>query len=336
VANAGPDIALALPVNSTNLIGSGSDADGAISSYGWIKLSGPAPATLTNAGTAVLSIQDLVEGIYIFTLTVTDDMGATSTDDVQVSVLPSSVNQTPFVDAGNTVNIILPNDATNLVAKANDLDGSIASYAWTKQIGPTVTFTGETTSTLSLTNLVLGTYTFRITVTDDQGATNFAEVNVDVLPAGTNQPPVVDAGADNTLFLPTTTTNLSGTANDADGTVAIYSWVKISGPAGVVLTNPNSPSVSLSNLVAGQYVFRLTVTDNSGATAFDEASVTVFQGNVNQSPIASAGTNETIVLPNTSTTLSGSGVDVDGLMFHTHGRKRRDLLRLFKIRLLQP
>jgi gliding motility-associated-like protein len=311
VASAGPDIALTLPVNSTNLIGSGSDADGAISSFSWIKLSGPPSATVTNANTAVLSLQDLVQGIYIFGLTVTDFVGATSTDNVQVTVLPVSVNQTPVVDAGKNIAIILPNNAANLSAVASDPDGSIVSYSWTKQIGPTAILTGETTPTLSLSNLVQGSYVFRITVTDNQSASSFAEVTVNVLPAGTNQMPLVNAGPDRTIFLPTNSANLSGLASD-DGSIVLYSWVKIGGPPGVTLTNATSAIVSLSGLVAGQYVFRLTATDNAGATSFDEVTVTVFDGAVNQSPIAIAGGNQTIVFPNTTTTLNGSGFDVDG------------------------
>jgi hypothetical protein len=87
VANAGPDIALTLPNNTTNLIGSGSDANGSISSYNWIKLNGPA-ATLTNDNTPVLSLQDLIAGVYVFRLTVTDNDGAFGSDNVQVTVFP--------------------------------------------------------------------------------------------------------------------------------------------------------------------------------------------------------------------------------------------------------
>lgn len=310
IANAGPNIALTLPNNSTNLIGSGSDADGTISTYNWIKLSGPA-ATLSNENTAVLSLQDLITGVYVFRITVTDNDGAFASDNIQVTVFPTSVNQSPTVSAGNNLTVTLPTNSTSITANASDPDGSIAAYTWTKQIGPTVTIAGETTNTLQLSNLVVGSYTFRINVTDNSGSTSFDEVNITVLPLGSNSPPVVNAGIDKILFLPNNSINLIGLASDNDGSISAYSWVKISGPTATI-TNEATPSLSITNLVAGQYLFRLTATDNLGITAFDEASVTVFPGTVNQAPIANAGNNQTIVLPNASTSLSGSGFDTDG------------------------
>lgn len=310
IADAGPNIALTLPNSSINLIGSGSDADGSISTYNWIKLSGPS-AILSNENTAVLSLQDLIAGVYVFKLTITDNNGAIASDNVQVTVFPSTVNQTPTVSSGNDITVTLPTNSASILATASDPDGSISAYTWTKQVGPTVTLTGETTNTLQLSNLVVGIYTFRINVTDNSGSTSFDEVNVTVLPLGSNSPPVVNAGIDKILFLPNNAINLAGLASDNDGSIASYEWIKISGPT-AILSNQNTPNLSVSNLVAGQYVFRLTATDNLGVTAFDEAKVTVFPGTVNQTPIANAGSNQTIVLPNSSTSLSGSAFDPDG------------------------
>lgn len=91
-----------------------------------------------------------------------------------------------------------------------------------------------------------------------------------------NQPPSANAGSDQTLSLPTSTTNLSGsTSTDLDGTIASYKWSKVSGPAEFSFSNADIMNTSLSNLVAGNYVFRLTVTDNLGATDTDDVSVTV-------------------------------------------------------------
>ncbi|WP_333818828.1 PKD domain-containing protein [Ohtaekwangia sp.] len=310
IADAGPNITLSLPVNSTNLIGSGTDPDGTIASYAWIKVSGPS-AFLINASTPVLSLTDLVEGVYIFRLTVTDDDGATATDNCQVVVLPATVNQTPTVTAGNNLTITLPTNSVTLTAFASDPDGSIASYTWAKQVGPAATLSSENVATLLITDMVEGTYTFRITVEDNAGATAFDEVNITVLPAGSNQPPLVNAGTDKTLFLPNNAINITGTASDNDGSIVSYEWTKIQGPT-VTMANTNSNTVILTNMVAGQYTFRLTATDDDGASSFDEVDIVVFPGTVNQPPIANAGANQSIVLPNTTVTLSGSGFDPDG------------------------
>lgn len=85
VADAGADQNLTLPTDSTTLDGSAStDPDGTIVSYVWTFVSGPTnvdPDDLVNP-----SISGLVEGTYVFQLTVTDNDGATDTDIVSIIV----------------------------------------------------------------------------------------------------------------------------------------------------------------------------------------------------------------------------------------------------------
>ena len=86
-ANAGNDILITLPVNTTPLNGSGTDPDGTIASYAWTKISGPTAGTLNNAASAQTSLSNLVQGIYQYELKVTDNLGAIGKDTVQVVVL---------------------------------------------------------------------------------------------------------------------------------------------------------------------------------------------------------------------------------------------------------
>lgn len=91
-----------------------------------------------------------------------------------------------------------------------------------------------------------------------------------------NTPPVVNAGSNKSITLPTNTTTLSGSATDSDGTIVSITWAYVSGPEGYVIENPNSLSTKITSLSsAGTYVFRLTATDNDEATANDTVSVTV-------------------------------------------------------------
>ncbi|KXK31410.1 MAG: PKD domain-containing protein [Bacteroidetes bacterium OLB12] len=311
VSNAGADIILTLPTNSTTLFGAGSDPDGTIVTYNWIKVSGPA-ATLANETTATLSVSDLVEGVYVFRLNVTDEDLATSTDEMTLTVNGASVNQLPTANAGTNITITLPTNAATLNGSGSDPDGSIASYAWTKLSGPTFTAGATNAPALSLTNLVQGIYIFELEVTDDDGATATDQVTVTVNPAAVNQPPVVDAGADHVVFLPTNSVQLTGTATDADGTVASVLWTKVSGPAGTTFINDTGLLPTINGLTEGVFIFRLTATDDKGATAFDEIKVTVNAATVNQPPSANAGSDKTIKLPTNSTTLPGLGLDPDG------------------------
>src|SRR6185295_1452684 len=100
-------------------------------------------------------------------------------------------------------------------------------------------------------------------------------------------------------------TLLNGSGSDVDGTIASYAWSRISGPTTFNLGSPNAATTTLNNLIQGIYTLRLTVTDNSGATATDDVTVTVNSA-PNQVPTANAGIDINLNLPNNSTTLSGS------------------------------
>ncbi|WP_158623838.1 discoidin domain-containing protein [Corallococcus llansteffanensis] len=90
----------------------------------------------------------------------------------------------------------------------------------------------------------------------------------------TNLPPVANAGADASLTLPANSLTLSGSATDADGTIATWAWTQVSGPT-ATLSGAGTATLGVSGLSAGVSTFRLTATDNAGATASDDVSVTV-------------------------------------------------------------
>jgi hypothetical protein len=271
VANAGSDKTVALPTSSIALTGTASDPDGSISSYTWTKVSG-STATLTNAATATLSLTGLVAGTYVFRLTVKDNAGATTSDDVTVTV---SANKLPTVSVGATLNITTT--TASLTGTASDADGSISKYAWTKVSGGAATLTNAGAATLSLSGLATGTYVFRLTVTDNGGATAYADKIVIAVIAGTNAAPTVSAGGAKALVLPTNSVALVGSASDKDGTITSYTWSKVSGGT-CTLSNTTSPTAAASGMTEGSYVFRLTVKDNGGAAASADASVSVSEG----------------------------------------------------------
>src|SRR5690606_23880713 len=160
----GPNRNLVLPTNSTTLNGSGSDSDGSIVEYIWAKQSGPF-ATMSNANTANLSLSDLVEGTYVFRLTVKDNDGLTHSDNTMVIV--SAENQPPVANAGVDKSVKLPTNSITLMGSGSDADGSITTYNWTKVSPLPATLSNQNTPSLTVTNMVEGTYYFRLTVTDD-------------------------------------------------------------------------------------------------------------------------------------------------------------------------
>ena len=62
VAKAGSDIEITLPANSVLLNGTGEDSDGFITTYSWLQVSGPAPASISAAGSPATMVNNLVTG----------------------------------------------------------------------------------------------------------------------------------------------------------------------------------------------------------------------------------------------------------------------------------
>ena len=313
VANAGPNRNITLPVNSTTLNGSGSDPDGSIASYQWQQVSGPSASRLSATNTAGITVSNLQAGTYTYRLTVTDDDGESDNATVTVTVT-AAANQAPVANAGSNRTITLPTSTTNLNGgSSSDADGNIASYRWEQVSGPsTSTFSATNTATITVSDLRAGVYTYRLTVTDDDNATDSDQVTVTVNNAPANAAPVANAGANRTVTLPTNSANLTGSgSSDADGTIASYLWEQVSGPSTSTLSATTAANTTVSNLQAGVYSFRLTVTDDDNDTDNDLVTVTV-NAAPNQAPVANAGANQNITLPINTATLNGTATDADG------------------------
>ncbi|MBN9350491.1 MAG: right-handed parallel beta-helix repeat-containing protein [Chitinophagaceae bacterium] len=310
VANAGPDQTITLPTNTFTLTGSGSDQDGKIVSYKWTKISGPSGFTITNASSPVTSVSNLVQGIYQFQLQVTDDSGAIGLDTMKVTV-NAALNIPPVANAGPDQTITLPTNTVTLTGSGSDQDGKIVSYKWTKISGPSgFTITNAGSPVTSVSNLVQGAYYFQLQVTDDGGAIGLDTVKVTVNAAAANKVPIVSAGQDQTIKLPVNYVTLSGTATDEDGKIVTLNWTKISGPSNYQIMDPDSLTTLVTSLTSGTYTFQLSATDNSGSTSSATVDIIVTAGN--KHPIANAGGNISITLPDDKAKLTGSGVDSDG------------------------
>jgi len=273
IANAGTDQIITLPTNTATLTGSGVDNDGQVVDYTWKQASGPTTATTSELNKAQLTVSNCSQGKYTFVLTVTDNESMTSVDSASITI-ESNVNQAPIVNAGADKWVTLPATSTTLNATASDVDGSIVSYQWVKTWGPTATLTNVNSSSLSIVGTTAGTYTFKVTVTDDKGLKSSDVVNFTIKKAL----PTANAGADQQITLPISEGILQGGGSDVDGTIISYAWTQSSGPAAVI-TNASLSTAQVSQLTAaGQYVFTLTVTDNDNQKATDNVTITVSPG----------------------------------------------------------
>ena len=125
----------------------------------------------------------------------------------------------------------------------------------------------------------------------------------------TNKPPIASAGPDQVITLPTDSLLLDGSASsDPDGTISVWLWTKISGPASFNINNTSAPKTVVKNLVQGVYQYELTVKDDKGLSAKDTTQVIVNDlSQPNHPPVANAGTDQTVTLPTNSVNLDGSG-----------------------------
>ena len=152
-----------------------------------------------------------------------------------------------------------------------DSTGTVSSYAWsvTPTTGGPLSATSGTST--SFKPSAAGTYTVTLQVRGTS-ASNVDTAEYTFTVDGASQPPTANAGTDVSAVVPGTLLTLDGTASQ---NAVSYAWT---GPAGVTITNPSSPTPTVS-IPTGPtqntaYTFTLTVTGAPG-TPVSTDSVTV-------------------------------------------------------------
>lgn len=188
---------------------------------------------------------------------VTDQDGATASDDVAVSV--NDLNQQPSVSLSGPTSVTEGETAT-YTADANDDDP--LTYTWTYGQGTLDTKTGGT----DLTYTFSGSTDFyvNVTVEDDDGATDSASKDVTV--ADSNDAPTVWLSADPSNPAEYETVDLVANADDSDGDTLSYDWdgASISGSSGTESWDE-----------IGTYTVTVTVSDGHGHSASDSVDIDV-------------------------------------------------------------
>lgn len=283
IARAGLTQTIVLPTDSVFLDGSTSfDPDGSITSYQWLKISGPPDFSILNPDSTKTIVKALEMGVYHFELTVKDNGGLYAKDTVQIIVDDPSVNQPPFANAGTDQTITLPTDSAILNGILSfDPDGTIVSYQWTKISGPNANNILSQTVQTKVDGLVQGVYQFELKITDNGGLFTKDTMQVVVVNPAQNQPPIACAGPDQVITLPNIATLNGSCSADPDNNITSYSWTKISGPTSYSITNINAVQTAFTNLEQGIYQVELKVTDAGGLFSKDTVRVTVNGGVTN-------------------------------------------------------
>lgn len=185
-ASAGPD----QTVNKSSLVtlaGSGSDAEGSVT-LSWMQTAGTmvtlSSSTIGNPTFTAPSVT--ADEVLSFTLTVTDSAAQTATDSVLITVL---ANTAPVVSAGPD-QTVAGGSVVTLAGSGSDAEGAV-TFSWSQIAGTTVTLSDATITGPTFTAPVVATtqvLTFRLTVTDTDGATAFDDVSITI--QGTTPPPL--------------------------------------------------------------------------------------------------------------------------------------------------
>jgi hypothetical protein len=165
---------------SVSLSAQASD-DGTVDSVQWTQLSG-ASVVLSASDLPVTSFSaPLVSVIteFRFRFTATDNQGASTSDEVNITVTPIIDN--PVINAGvdQTVNA---NTLVTLTATATDTHG-IASQVWTQVSGPTITLDNSSaleTSFMAPSVMTNSVAILQLTVTDNRGAISQDEISITI------------------------------------------------------------------------------------------------------------------------------------------------------------
>ncbi|KAK6014940.1 hypothetical protein OSTOST_19665, partial [Ostertagia ostertagi] len=201
-------------------------------------------------------------------------------------------------------------------------DDKIVAFKWTQDKGPSIPLGAMNTPILTLDNMVAGSYVFSVQVTDSGGLTSSASTRVEI-EAERDDPPkahINECGSKEhtgslTVRLPLPELNLCGNSSIDDKGIVSYNWFrvdKLSEKLSVDTAGSTTSILTLKNIQAnerlGPYEFQLDVTDTKGQK--DSTRISIFVNKAeNFPPVADAGGNHTVILPENAIVLDGNAKD---------------------------
>ncbi|MFN8238178.1 MAG: gliding motility-associated C-terminal domain-containing protein [Chitinophagales bacterium] len=196
---------------------------------------------------------------YTFVYTINNSCGSVSRDTMKIT---TSASSGPSV-ANAGADQCLPAGTANIQLNAVRPTSGLGS--WTQIGGTPVTISDHTNNSTSVSGVVNGTYTFLWTVSVD-GCNNTTTDTVVVTVSGNTT--AANAGTDATICSTVYTLN-GNTPVNGNGI-----WSQISGDGDAVITQPDNPASTITNLSTGIYIFRWTINNGVCPSTHDELKIT--------------------------------------------------------------
>ena len=194
-----------------------------------------------------------------------------------------ATNTPPTANAGTGATVAAGVLVNVSGSASSDGDGTIVSYEWEEitSVGVSLSSTtGENISFTSPTSNSQQTVTLQLTVTDDGGLTDTATVTFTVEAEVSNQPPIANAGPDQSVAAGARVQlNASLSSDPEDGSISQFGWEQVDNGADAVVlefANTATPEFTApSSLTAQTLEFRVQAQDSEGATSTDTVTVNV-------------------------------------------------------------
>ena len=289
-ADAGLDQELCTPNQSTSLEGNNAIFP-AIGT--WTLVSGAGDIADPNNPTTTVSNLAVGENIFQWTIDNGACLGAVTNSTVSIFVFDE--NQA-IADAGEDQSYCTPLSSINLEGNALTYP---ASGTWTLMSG-TATIANPNDPNTGVSALGVGENIFRWTVSNGPcGETTSDYVSIFVY---SNLAVVADAGNDQELCSPTSTTAMTGNTPTAP---AIGTWILISGAGDIV--DANNPTTTINNLGVGENIFVWSIDNGVCANANSTDTVSVFVFDLD-APLANAGSDQQLCTPVNAAQLEGNAM----------------------------
>ena len=289
IADAGSDQSVLM---GTLVTLNGTSPSGGSLTYSWSQVPGGPSVALTGANTANPTFRaptvPSTGGNVTFELVVCEGASSNCSDPDSVNVHITNVNRAPVAEAGPDQTVQEGSPVILDGTASYDPDVDSITYFWRQLFGPTVTLASPNTAMPSFTAPPVGAsggqVDFELIVTDARGLNHSDYISVFI--SNVNQPPITNAGPDQTRNENTVVTLDGSASSDPDLDTLHFSWSQTGGP-GVLLTGATTPSPTFTAPAVGPggalLTFQLIVNDGQASGGADTVQVAV--QDINDPPV---------------------------------------------------